>query len=374
MKIMDILFVFLFLSIIFVPFIKLDTTEDINSSLENRAMTKWPGIDWTGEHNEWYGHYVEDRVAFRELAIRGYIKGSYALFHEFTEKLHMYGKDEWVFPADRGYIESYQHLATDEELIDNLVTYLSRTNEYLQSKDIKFIFTVGLDKKTVYDQYMPDSIHVDGSKESILEMLSRKLDDAGVEYVIPVSEFKERTKTEQIYNKVYDSAHWNDLGALYGMQLVDDKIRQTYPDIPPLTMDYYKIKYEDKGIEFIELPISDSVPVLSYKKKKKPDLVARYKKVSKLTLVPGTSMLDYFNPNAPSKRRILIIHDSFLENRDEFFTARYREVFMTPRQNYEHLQEYVEALKPDVVLFENAERAFVDDLYAYTELANVSYD
>ena len=47
---------------------------------------------------------------------------------------------------------------------------------------------------------------------------------------------------------------------------------------------------------------------------------------------------------------------------------------MISRQNYEFMQYYVETLKPDVVVFENAERAFVDDLYAYTNLANVTYE
>ena len=47
---------------------------------------------------------------------------------------------------------------------------------------------------------------------------------------------------------------------------------------------------------------------------------------------------------------------------------------MISRQNYERMQYYVETLEPDVVVFENAERAFVDDLYAYVNLANVTYD
>ena len=367
----NIVFSVLFMVIIFVPFLMLDTTETIDSELENRTMTKWPGLDLSGEHNEWYGHYVEDRVAFREDAIKFYINTTYGVFHEFSEELHMYGKDGWIFPASEEYIRAYQCLNTDEALIDSLVTYLDRTNEYLASKDITFVFTVGLDKKTVYDEYFPDYIHVNEENESIMEMLKRKLLEKEVPCVIPVEEFNERTKTEQIYNQKYDCAHWNDLGALYGMQLVDDVIRQTNPDIPPLSAEDFKLSYETKNIEFISLPIKEDVPVYTLKGKLK--LKDATESVQGLPTVSGTSMQAYYNPDAECDKTILIMHDSFLEDKYKYFTYRYREVYMVARQNYTYMKDYVEQLNPDVVLFENAERAFVDDLYAYTELANVTY-
>lgn len=369
---LDIFFVVAFLCLILVPFLCIDTTETIDSELENRSMTKWPGLDLSGEHNEWYGHYVEDRVAFRDSAIRFYINATYALFHEFSEELHMYGKEGWIFPADDAYIKAYQHLNTDEALIDDFVTYLSRTNEYMKSEGITFLFTTGMDKKTVYGQYFPDSIHINDGKESVLDMLSRKLADANVPYVIPVGEFREKAETEQIYNQKYDCAHWNDLGSMYGMKLVDEIIREEHPELAPLSENDFELTYEPRKIEFISLPIMDEVPVYTYKHKLR--LSARTKKIGKLVTEGGTTMQDYHNPDADCDTKILIMHDSFLEDNHKYFTYRYREVYMVPRQNYMHLKEYVEALHPDIVLFENAERAFVDDLYAYTELANVNYE
>lgn len=160
-KMVNFIFVLVFVGMIFLPFCLLDTTEIIDSSLENRRMTMWPGWHFNQEINAWYGHYVEDRVAFRETTVRFYMDATYAVFGEFSEDLHMYGKDGEVFPADDGYIRAYQHLATDEELIDSLVTYLDRTNQYLEKQGIPFVFLAGLDKKTVYGEEMPDYIHVD---------------------------------------------------------------------------------------------------------------------------------------------------------------------------------------------------------------------
>ena len=373
-KMVNFIFVLVFVGMIFLPFCLLDTTEIIDSSLENRRMTMWPGWHFNQEINAWYGHYVEDRVAFRETAVRFYMDATYAVFGEFSEDLHMYGKDGEVFPADDGYIRAYQHLATDEELIDSLVTYLDRTNQYLEKQGIPFVFLAGLDKKTVYGEEMPDYIHVDTTKESIMEMLARKLTEKQVPYVIPVQELQEAKQAERVYNQKFDSAHWNARGAMIGLRLLNEKVRKMDPDVPLLTEDVFALSSEEKTLEFISLPITEEVPVYTLKKEYSDSILADGSLLDVLPHVAGTSVQHYLNENALSDKTILILQDSFLDGKQDFFAYRYQNVYMISRQNYESMQYYVETLKPDVVVFENAERAFVDDLYAYTNLANVTYE
>lgn len=373
-KMVNFIFVLVFVGMIFLPFCLLDTTEVIDSSLENRRMTMWPGWHFNQEINAWYGHYVEDRVAFRETAVRFYMDATYAVFGEFSEDLHMYGKDGEVFPADNGYIRAYQHLATDEELIDSLVTYLDRTNQYLEKQGIPFVFLAGLDKKTVYGEEMPDYIHVDTTKESIMEMLARKLTEKQVPYVIPVQELRDAKQVERVYNQKYDSAHWNARGAMIGLRLLNEKVREMDPDVPLLTEDVFTASSEEKTLEFISLPITEQVPVYMLKSEYGDSILADGSLLDVLPHVAGTGIQHYLNENALSDKTILILQDSFLDGKQDFFAYRYQNVYMISRQNYESMQYYVETLKPDVVVFENAERAFVDDLYAYTNLANVTYE
>ena len=373
-KMVNFIFVLVFVGMIFLPFCLLDTTEIIDSSLENRRMTMWPGWHFNQEINAWYGHYVEDRVAFRETAVRFYMDATYAVFGEFSEDLHMYGKDGEVFPADDGYIRAYQHLATDEELIDSLVTYLDRTNQYLEKQGIPFVFLTGLDKKTVYGEEMPDYIRVDTTKESIMEMLARKLTEKQVPYVIPVQELRDAKQVERVYNQKYDSAHWNARGAMIGLRLLNEKVREMDPDVPLLTEDVFTVSSEEKTLEFISLPITEQVPVYMLKSEYGNSILADGSLLDVLPHVAGTGIQHYLNENALSDKTILILQDSFLDGKQDFFAYRYQNVYMISRQNYESMQYYVETLKPDVVVFENAERAFVDDLYAYTNLANVTYE
>ena len=373
-KVINFIFALVFVGVIFLPFCLLDTTEVIDSSLENRRMTMWPGWHFNQEINAWYGHYVEDRVAFRETAVRFYMDATYAVFGEFSEDLHMYGKYGEVFPADDGYIRAYQHLATDEELIDSLVTYLDRTNQYLEKQGIPFVFLAGLDKKTVYGEEMPDYIHVDTTKESIMEMLARKLTEKQVPYVIPVQELQEAKQAERVYNQKYDSAHWNVRGAMIGLRLLNEKVREMDPDVPLLKEDVFTASSEEKTLEFISLPITEQVPVYTLKPEYSDSILADGSLLDVLPHVAGTGIQHYLNENALSDKTILILQDSFLDGKQDFFAYRYQNVYMISRQNYESMQYYVETLKPDVVVFENAERAFVDDLYAYTNLANVTYE
>lgn len=373
-KMVNFIFVFVFVGMIFLPFCLLDTTEIIDSSLENRRMTMWPGWHFNQEINAWYGHYVEDRVAFRETAVRFYMDATYAVFGEFSEDLHMYGKDGEVFPADDGYIRAYQHLATDEELIDSLVTYLDRTNQYLEKQGVPFVFLAGLDKKTVYGEEMPDYIRVDTTKESIMEMLARKLTEKQVPYVIPVQELRDAKQVKRVYNQKYDSAHWNARGAMIGLRLLNEKVREMDPDVPLLTEDVFTASSEEKTLEFISLPITEQVPVYMLKSEYGDSILADGSLLDVLPHVAGTGIQHYLNENALSDKTILILQDSFLDGKQDFFAYRYQNVYMISRQNYESMQYYVETLKPDVVVFENAERAFVDDLYAYTNLANVTYE
>lgn len=371
-KIADILFGLLFIALLLIPLLKINTAEHVESEAENRTLTAWPGLGFDSEINAWYGHYMEDRIGFRESAIVFFNRMTYDIFHEFSESLHMHGKNDYIFPADEGYIKSYQRTETNEEIVDNLVVYLQRTSEYLEQKGIPFVFLAGLDKKSVYGRYFPESIHVKEDEKTTMELLTEKLSDAGVPFVIPVEEFTKESLHSPIYNKKYDSAHWNDLGAFFGLKLVSEKFASVDSTAPILSEEDFKLSYEQKDkIEFLDVPIEDTIPIYSPVKKRK--LKSDALLLGETQVILGTSMQHYYNKKAKTDKTILIFHDSFLQDNHKFFTYDYKEVYMVSRQNYEAVQYYVNLLEPDFVLFENAERAFADDLHAYDRLRDITY-
>lgn len=353
-----------------VPACMLNTTQTITSDLENRNMTEWPGIHFSSLYNEWYGHYVEDRVGFRNQAITFNNYVTYHVFGEFAENIHMNGKDGYVFPADQGYSQNYQRINIDDDLLENLAIYLANTNAYASANGVAFYAMVCPNKSSVYGQYMPDNIRVNESKKSALECLKEKLEKRGVTYVIPDAEFRKRTETEQIYNYKYDSAHWNDLGAIFGLSLLDEKIAEIYPEIPVISQDDFSLDYQDVDLELFSIPVKDRIPVLQYKGL---TVQADGNNRKEVSVLPGNNMAYFYNENAASDKSILILHDSFLDNRECYYYGRYREVYFCSRVNYTFMKEYIDVIKPDVIVFELAERSFADDLSAYTELRTYQY-
>ena len=378
-KISNYIFIALFLILLLIPAAGFDSAQIIDSKTENRRMTTWPGFYPDGSKNTVYEYYVQDRVAFREPVVALYGNVIYHVFGEFTENLHMYGKDGEIFPANKEYIAAYQHLATDEELIDDLAGWLSRTKVYLDGQGIPFVFMMGLDKKTVCSNAMPDSIRVDGSRDSIPQYLSKRLDEESVPYVIPVEAFRSAMREGRIYNRIYDTAHWNADGAYLGMQLLNDRIRQLETDagrediLPAMKKSWFKVKTKEYPLENSFLDIREEVPIHKLKKKFKNALTQEESLLEQVPYMEGVYLQHFISEKAKSNQTLLIFGDSFIRERTDYLMPQYHDIYSVGRQNYKYLQTYVETWQPDVVVFEVAERAFVDDLYNYTELSGIVY-
>jgi len=370
-KVQNFIFSIVFLVLLFLPLVFINTEETVVSELENRQLTSWPGLKFDGSLNEWYGHYFEDRVGFRNFAIGFNNLVTYDVFHEFTEDIHMIGKEDHIFPGDEGYVGNYQRTNIDETLMDNLMIYLKNTDAYAKANGAEFVFFIAPNKSSVYGEYMPDNIHVDETKNSTLELAKAKLDETDVKYVIPDEELMEHKQTEVVYNKDYDIAHWNDLGAFYALELLDKKIAEDESDIPIMKMEDFDISSKDVELDFFTIPIMDNVPVFT---SKMTALTEGPDQVMDLTVRPGNNIAYYYNENASSDKTLLVLHDSFLDSRESWYFGRYKEVYYGARTNYDNMKEYIDRIQPDVIIFEVAERAFADDLSAYTELATLSYE
>lgn len=366
LTIFNYIFAGLFVGLLILPFLMLDTTEGLVSEVENRAMTAWPGWHFDAATTEWYGHYVEDRVGLRNQAITCNNEVTYKVFGEFSEDLHAFGKEGYIFPADEGYVKNYQHIKVNDYLVEDLTAYAKGATEYAKDYDATFVLMIAPNKSSVYADYMPDDILVDESRVGTLALAKSLLAEANVSYVIPDEELSAIAKEEQIYNITYDCAHWNDLGAFYALRMVDEKIAESNSAVLPMELSDYSQSTQVKDLDFFTGEITEEVPVLTpiyHATSDGPGVVD-------VSVMPGNNMAYFYNENASSNQTILILHDSFLDNKEGWYYGRYQQVYYTSRVNYTNLKEYIDVIHPDVILFEVAERAFADDLGAYVELGN----
>ena len=372
------IFIALFMAMLIVPAVLMDHEQFKSSDIDNKTLTEWPGFKMETENIRTIEDYVDDRIGFRSVAIYSYTKLSNDLFHVMVHPLFMYGEEGHIYYKDPQYIAAYQRLNTDTEYMDSFVNFLEKTNDYLNSKNIKFVYFLAPDKKSIYPEYLPKSIHVKEDESSVIEYMTSRLESTDIEYVIPYAELlnakAEAEKNGQvIYNQKYDATHWNEFGSFVGQSLLDEKIRNWFPDVRPLSTDDYTLGFEKRtNLDQSDFPIDDDVPVYTLISDTSQDAGGYLAKNIKLE-VP-TFYAHYMNPEVPNGKRIVIFTDSYFATYSKFYKNRFSEVFYIHRQNYEYVQYIVNLLFPDVVVFETAERSMTSDMPLMDDYKDYYYE
>lgn len=372
-KILNILYCVIFMAIVIVPALLTNTKKNQISLIDNKALTEWPEIDWKLTNREQVEDYVDDRIGFRETAINSYIELNDELFSVMVHPLFMYGKDGHIFYKDPDYIAAYQHLNTNTEMLDSFVTFLEQTQDYLDQKGIPFLYFACPDKKTIYSEYFPDTIHVNEQNVSVTDYLKEKLDATDVHYIMPVEELLSAKQEKVVYNKKYDATHWNELGAMTAHKLIDEQVQSWFDDVPILTEDSFDLDYvQVDSLDIAKFPIDEQVPVYSLKQDTSGDATEYL--LPYLESYTNTFYYHYMNDAVPNDRILLVFVDSYFGSYEKYYNNRFKEVYFVHRQNYDYLQYYVNLFFPDAVIFETAERSISSEMPILADFKNYVYE
>lgn len=360
-KISNLVFSVLFMGILILPVIFLNTKENQISGIDNRVLAEWPGITWNLSSKSAIEDFLDDRIGFREEMIEAYIELNDKLFHVMEHPLFMYGEDGHIFFKDASYIAGYQRLNTDAAFLDSMVGFLEQTQDYLESKNIEFLYFLCPDKKTIYPEYFPKSIHVKTDNESVIEHMRSALSSTDVNYIIPDRELLEAKKSQVVYNRKYDATHWNEFGAMLGHKLIDERIQEWFDDVPPLSEDDFDLSYKTmETLDVAKFPIHEEVPSYTLKNELGQDSTGYLEPYLHCTTT--SFYTHYQNPNAGNGKILLVFTDSYFAGYTRFYTNRFSEVYFVHRQNYDYLQYLVNLTFPDVVIFETAERSIMGEM------------
>ncbi|MCR5356416.1 MAG: hypothetical protein K6E63_03345 [Lachnospiraceae bacterium] len=360
-KLNDIIFILAFLACMIVPAAFINTKTMQVSAIDNKVLTEWPGLDLSLKTNTQVEDYLNDRIGFREQAIETYTELNDKLFHVMVHPLFMYGKEGHIFYKEKTYIEGYQHMNTDEEYLDSFVDFLKATDDYLKSKDIKFLYFLCPDKKTIYPEYFPDSIHVNAANPGITDYMDSKLKDSGIDYIIPVNELKEAKKEQVVYNRLYDATHWNEDGAFLAHQLIDEKVRAAFDDVRPLVKeDYVRTMEHMDTLDVAKFTIDEDVPHYALNYDNANDMTGYMYETA--AFADNSFYCHFSDPECGNNRRLLIFCDSYFGNYHKFYQNRFSEVYFVHWHNYKYLQYYVNLFFPDMIIYETAERSITGEM------------
>lgn len=372
-KLSNIIFIAAFACIVLIPVCFMNHKTEQVSDIDNKQLTEWPGIGYSAMNNAVVSAYVDDRIGFREQAIEAYTTLNDRLFHVMVHPLFMYGKEGHIFYKDPSYIAGYQRLNTDPEYLDKFSDFLRSTQDYLASKDIKFLYYLCPDKKSIYPEYFPDNIFVNPDNETVIEYMQKDLDERGINYIIPYKELLAAKQSQVVYNKMYDATHWNEFGAFIGHTLIDEKIQEWFSDVRPLSPDEYSLEYVHMdSLDIAKFPIDEDVPVFTRIEDNSADMTELLK--PDMQCNTDTFYTHYVNNAADNNEILLVFTDSYFQAHQKYYNNRFKEVYFVHRQNYDYVQYFVNLVFPDMVIFETAERSITGEMPEMADFTDYYYE
>lgn len=355
------------LLIMIVPVLMTNNEPEKRSFIDNAFLPEFPDMSEGGYVQGKLENYLNKRIGFREQAVYLYETGVSRLFNKLEHNLYAYGKNGYIMGNMEEYIKDYQHLNLnqDAEFVDSFALWLSNANKYLKENDIEFLYFLAPDKKTIYHEYVSDTINVLGDV-SRTDMLLGRIEELEVPYIYPKNEFLKAKEGQQIYNVKYDALHWNDLGNFLGNKIIDHYMQTLPYEITPLGEQQYELSYAhvDKLMASC-FYIYEDTPYYSLKEEEGICDISADDEFKKE--IDG-DFEHYINENLTDAPFILILHDSYFVDSAKYYKGRYREVVSIHNSNYWKLQEVIEHYQPDIVLFENVERVIAGDFFSVDKL------
>jgi hypothetical protein len=250
MKIIRYVFVLLFLTIITLPLVFMDTKSTI-SEIENRTLATFPNMIKGRKINKnailhfpkLLDDYLNDRVGFKKEAVS--VINTIKVSGTSIQGNVVLGKNDWLFyasPGDGNNLGDFQktNLFSRNE-IRRFMSNIEDRAKWCNDNNIKFIFLIAPNKHSIYPEYYPMERPAGITRtEQIMNALPDNLKDV---VIYPRDYFlsKKATSDLELYYKT--DTHWNMLGAYYASELILQKMQTFFP-----RTEFPQINYSQKII------------------------------------------------------------------------------------------------------------------------------
>jgi Flp pilus assembly protein TadD len=261
------------------------------------------------------------------------------------------GRDGWLFLVVYGNTDVLR-LYTDEHSIgDDVLEYWARTlahrQEYLTSRGIVYLTFIAPDAYPVYRDKLPASVEL--APRTPFERLRPMLDESVLaSCVFPLQELIDGRSSEATFQSV--DSHWTDWGAWIGYKAAMIALQPAVPNIRVLRSDEVSWSSSRRfgALGAVVTPERSATVRVA----KVTDPAAR------LTQQVMTEVRDaylVFEQDAPELPSAVIFRDSFMSAPGQFFAESFRRTIFVSSPNTV-FYDLVEEERPDVVIFQGAER------------------
>ena len=361
MRILNGIFITLFMAMLTLPLVFVDLSSDRVSVNENRMLANRPAMAGIKNHPgtfvREFDAWFKDSTGFRErlLALYNIIgKNSWLNgIYRYTDGQYTYlvGRQGHYYFADvNGYLipkfQGKQFISDD--MLAQMADKLEEVKTYLDKKGIPLIVMFCADKESIYPEFYPKSIKR-GPEPIQLDVITKYLQEHTTVDVFNIRQALLAEKDNfMLYYKIdtmsFTSAfaHYNQIGAFFAYRDLMRHINKYFTEIIPYELDDVKINYNEKEIPQVTL---------------KTEVV--YKRLDK-------SFFDNVNVTGEAYKNtnsdlpvILFLRDSYSAEQyiGKYFANQFGKTIMIHYSNINKIEEYIEKFTPDIVVFESAERA-----------------
>lgn len=353
-------FVLVFALLFLLPLAFFRFGHDIESTADNAMLPELSEGATLGDYTE----YFRKRLGLRDLAVAGYIDLSDRLFGQLEHPLYCWGQDGYCYLKVKSS-------SNDDAFLDAFCRYLRQVQDFCEQRGTDFMYCLNPSKSTVYPEYLPKGYVY---SDRWLNTLYEKLEAYGVHYVSNAEVLHERAATEQVYNKKFDAAHWNDLGAFYGTNNLLQSMAQDWPAIRPLELSDFDIGTTTaRSLLVSDFRINEEIPVFTpLYADRVNDRTAAY---DDLRFYGSYTEHAYYetidaDESLPS---VLFFHGSYYNGWREMYYASFRSVASI--HNYQNILDFVyyyNIFQPEYVLIESAEFATSNVNFDYFRLLSLT--
>lgn len=328
-------------------------------------LTEAGGVNpmYCTEFESWVG----DHIGFRDVIVGVNARIQYDIFDYLASENYYLGPKEELNYADAEMLKDYQHknLYTEDELIEIASDY-QYISDWLAGQGIQFYYVQCYDKHSVYPEQFMMGVNQYGEfskTDRVIEALENRTD-------VNVVSFKEALLNEKKNNAVFsiwgDPTHWNQRGIYIGYREMIEAINaQNEGQYREIKEDDFLITNEDHGITLNgvihEEDISETFVL------REPNSIVQLAPPAFGSYAQDERHFLYINETAKNDKRVLIIGDSYFPTICTYLAESFYETGLIWADYTTEMQEIIEQWKPDILIYECAER--VDRNEAIHELA-----
>lgn len=353
-----------FLMCTIIPLAFINTKYPYVSELDNKNFSQIPKLGTTG-FTQNFDNYLNERIGGRDFMIEAYEDFNLTIFKELVHPNYSIGKKGHYFPKMHTNIKYGDYH-------EKFVNMTDKINKYCNLHGASFYLIFDPEKQSVYRNFLPDGINYDNKWVS--EFVD-KCKQKNIKVIDNTELLINKAKSEKVYNTKFDSAHWNALGAFYGIQNLSLAIHQDFEEVPILDKNMFNVSsINEQYLGQSRILINEQVPQFKLMIPYSSDLK---KWNGKISLNKNyTAFFRFLNQsnNADKLPNALVFQGSYINHYPELLIPLFRQY--TGIHNYQNilnLPYYFEIFKPDIVILDVAEYVFDDRYFDSSQMQNINW-